>query len=386
MKYLPEFKYAVGLKDQGDNKIKLVASALDDYGKVRDNPAAKGANIVALRNLSKACAWWLFDKQKKIAEKTSDRTQSRAVEVRELLRDALKALTELSPEEGQYATRKCAAIGAGMVVVNKERATLGREVKNVSFSANPEGTKTLASGYELERKDYLKKGKQSNPVSASHVEYAMHNNPTAKEKFSSKEWETLSYADYGAIAKILGKGGKAPSAHEVGYFKRAERLVFLISYDNGVLTYAQGGKTPADLMVRSGDGRIKYGLMYAMDRYGNLYAEECARGQQRKKTDKFNHSSFCSGDSVICAGVLAVDTRGALVYIDTASGHYKPGLQDLIRALAVLSSAGIDLTNVRARDFAGDKDYVAASLATGARVEWTKAMNDKLGLAENIAG
>ena len=379
MMYLPEFKYSVGLKDTGDNKIKLVASALKAYGKVRDKAGSDAANVDALRNLSKACAWWLFDKQKKIAEKSSDRTTNRAQVIRGLLKDALTDLGKLSPEEGQYAAQKCAAIGAGMVVADVKRSL--KTVTGVSFSAKKDTTRALAPGYALERQDYVTKGKAAPPIAASHVEYALHNDAAVKGKFSKKDWDTISHSDYTAIARMLG-----PGDHHTGYLNRSDRVTCLVSFDNGVLTYASktAAKSLADLMVYTGTG-LKYGVMYAMDRYGNLYAEDETSGKARQKTDKFNHSSFCSGTSVICAGVLAVDKKGVLVHIDNVSGHYKPSLQDLIRALAVLKGAGIDLTNVRVRDFVPDKNYIASSLVAGAPAAWPPAMDAKLGLSQYIS-
>jgi hypothetical protein len=72
---------------------------------------------------------------------------------------------------------------------------------------------------------------------------------------------------------------------------------------------------------------------YAMDRYGNLFFMEVKGTGLRG----FNHSSFCAGKGVICAGMLWF-YEGYLLYIDNDSGHYKPTRDNLRNAVLLLSN------------------------------------------------
>jgi hypothetical protein len=89
---------------------------------------------------------------------------------------------------------------------------------------------------------------------------------------------------------------------------------------------------------------------YAMDLNGFLYARQVtdfADGQ-------FNHSSFMSGKPVICAGIIIVGVGGMLRMISNNSGHYRPTLGDLGRALAVLNDIyQVDLLGVTAQAMTG---------------------------------
>jgi hypothetical protein len=57
------------------------------------------------------------------------------------------------------------------------------------------------------------------------------------------------------------------------------------------------------------------------------------------------HSSYFSGESVLCAGTLKVEA-GQIKTVTTASGHYAPGVSHLSNAIATLAMLGVDLDKV----------------------------------------
>lgn len=60
---------------------------------------------------------------------------------------------------------------------------------------------------------------------------------------------------------------------------------------------------------------------------------------------KFNHSSFLSGDSVICGGTIATDKQGRITKISNMSGHYKPDSRNMLMAVQQLYESGADLSH-----------------------------------------
>jgi hypothetical protein len=64
------------------------------------------------------------------------------------------------------------------------------------------------------------------------------------------------------------------------------------------------------------------------------------------KISQFHHSSFLSGGPVAAAGEIITDNEGHIESITNKSGHYKPGKQQMLRALAFLKEQGVNLENV----------------------------------------
>ena len=87
--------------------------------------------------------------------------------------------------------------------------------------------------------------------------------------------------------------------------------------------------------------------MYAMDKYGNLFASEAETRKQLAQAGfaAFNHSTFNAGKEVICAGMITI-VRGKLCWINNDSGHYKPTHENLRQALLMLMSDGANMDNV----------------------------------------
>ena len=52
--------------------------------------------------------------------------------------------------------------------------------------------------------------------------------------------------------------------------------------------------------------------------------------------DRYNHSSFCAGREVICAGLIRIN-KGDITYISNESGHYTPPPTQLANAIQILA-------------------------------------------------
>lgn len=113
-------------------------------------------------------------------------------------------------------------------------------------------------------------------------------------------------------------------ATEQLYYNRAARMRYLLLMKKGKLW-----TDPTTLADLNG--------AYAMDEYGNLFAQETPDGDRA-----FNHSSFCRGKQVACAGIIHV-VAGEIASINNMSGHYKPGANQLANALRILLANGLDL-------------------------------------------
>lgn len=112
------------------------------------------------------------------------------------------------------------------------------------------------------------------------------------------------------------------------YYTRSERIRYMV--------LIRGGRLLSDPTSPANVGRGPY----AIDEYGNLFAQEVPN-----VNEAFNHSSFCRGKQVLCAGIIDI-YNGKLVYIDNMSGHYKPRPQHLASALRLLMSSGVDISQV----------------------------------------
>jgi hypothetical protein len=104
--------------------------------------------------------------------------------------------------------------------------------------------------------------------------------------------------------------------------------------------------------------------MYAMDSYGNLFVGDDnkryakltlglgntndLRLNRAARADRgqMNHSSFCAGKDVICAGSIFF-WKGQLLHIDNSSGHYRPSRHALYKAVEAVRREGTNLNILR---------------------------------------
>jgi hypothetical protein len=110
------------------------------------------------------------------------------------------------------------------------------------------------------------------------------------------------------------------------------------------------------------DHREDKTTLFAMDRRGRVYAGFDI------DIVYFHHSTFLAGDTTLSAGRMRAE-RGRIVLIESDSGHYKPGHQQMRTLLARLQLCGADLTRTRVlRHFnphtkeKKDKQFTAAEI------------------------
>ena len=200
-------------------------------------------------------------------------------------------------------------------------------------------TKSLDGSYKLERQHYVQQGKTSYPYAAG----AMHD--------AGKDLDSMSLAEY-ASADVA----------RVYYHNRAERMQYMTVIEGGLF---YDWEEKADCPVQDIWGvQTCIAGMYAVDKYSNLFV----RPQTSPEDTFFNHSSFCAGKEVMCAGTI-VFMSGALKYISTNSGHYKPAPPQLRTFLVSLAAEDVDLTDVCVfvKDASGARHLKAATFVADMR-------------------
>ena len=193
--------------------------------------------------------------------------------------------------------------------------------------------KSLAPGYAHERRQYLAEGKASNPVSASALrDTALADAlPGTNPHVLITNMDDQTWDGYARPGGVMRRGGPQ---NEVLFFDKRERLEhMLVVNPGGRLAWARDGS-----LFATPPGQT---YMYAMDRYGNLFARDSALG-----ATQFNHSSFNAGREVACAGMIA-GANGRLYFIDNASGHYQPSRSDLYSCVRKLQNAGLAMSYPR---------------------------------------
>jgi hypothetical protein len=220
-----------------------------------------------------------------------------------------------SGERSQYQANKLAA----------NQAWTGKGVKSPSSSASPfSGSAVLGRFYQ-----YKEMGKKD-----------LEKLATAEQDLARQIRTLEDVPDDIAIYRLLGNFS---GNWKVSYLNKIKRMQYLMVPGPDGLFY-DGNDELVDM-------RDQY--MYAMDKYGGLYAAPMANNDalegllrtEGKKGEYFNHSSFNAGKEVLCAGILLIK-RGVLMYIDNNSGHYQPSELDLVEALETLRADGVSLTDV----------------------------------------
>lgn len=315
-------------------KILVIDEALQGWDAVK-KAGSDPQKIKALNRVSAACAWWLAQK----SLKTSALTQSRAVHIRRVRDAALAEISRLGAAEFTMAARKAQAIESGQV-----QGTRGAGFRSPT-------AKSLHGGYANERLAYETLGKGGTSIAAGFVHYVA--------KAEGADFDTLSVDAYKAYfdQAIAGASKRQKTATElassVEYLSRSERAQFLVVSHGNTFDRADG--MPADTLIVSDKRKARPQMeleMYAMDRYGNLFVRRYP-GSSVGKPGYFNHSSFAAGNEVICAGMIGF-SKGTLVHIDNASGHYQPDYRRLHACLLTLQQQGVNVDNVRVMSFFGD--------------------------------
>lgn len=256
-------------------------SQLQEYG----SSMTVNDRMGMMRFAMKAAETWLAGKKSKLKDNSTPLLRKREAAIKKLLEE----LSDVYRYEAFKSNK-----AAGRVDQKK-----GMELKG------------LAGNYIFEA---TSQGKGVAHPSASNV---MHYASEKGMAVGSKESYVVARDQYVADPN---RGG----ATEQLYYNRAARMRYLLLIKEGKLW-----TTPSTLAYMNG--------AYAMDEYGNLFAQETPDDPRA-----FNHSSFCRGKQVLCAGIVNI-RNGELTSINNMSGHYKPGPTHLANALRILAGNGLDL-------------------------------------------
>ena len=135
-----------------------------------------------------------------------------------------------------------------------------------------------------------------------------------------------------ALVKKMEKEGlykDFQKAYKIPYFTDTERTAHQVTIQSNQLTW-QGSPLSTPGIKGPEKGVSDHQAMYAIGQGGAIYV--------RKDIKKFNHSCFTAGDSVICAGMITA-LNGRLIHISNGSGHYGPGMNELLDACDVFAES-----------------------------------------------
>ncbi len=112
--------------------------------------------------------------------------------------------------------------------------------------------------------------------------------------------------------------------------------------------------------------------IFVMDRDGRIFTGSYARSQ-------FHHSSFLAGGWSLAAGVMKI-TRGQVVSVCPDSGHYQPGLQQMLNVVERLKTYNVNLAKLTVNLFQYETEGIhkgEAKMKHG-KFDWEKVRGDVL--------
>jgi hypothetical protein len=130
-----------------------------------------------------------------------------------------------------------------------------------------------------------------------------------------------------------------------------ERIEWLVPSSEGTMMampmdnlLSKEGLTPFDTLRFNGKPGVGEGqtAAYVWTRCGTLLAGD-------HQENKLHHSSFVSGDSVRCAGMIKV-VQGKVSYVSNNSGHYKPSNENLRQFCSWLRDRNVCTPDVMIRE------------------------------------
>jgi hypothetical protein len=331
--------------------------------------ASPEEKMVLLYQLLKEAARWLRKKQPLPGQQAKDskRYLMRQTAVQNLITEVKNQMAVVDPNVAsalqQFETTKAAGGMVGNMWVRPTGLT----------------SKAMADGYAREREHYEQSGKAAHPISGTRMhgvwsKYEDGNLRNPKPELAAivtqaGTFDQLSLQQYEALAQGLGPKTNA----QVIYLNKVRRLKYLavpgeldgLLYDINDVPINHTGS--ADVTIGSRRVPRYTTAPYAMDRYGNLFLSEGL--PKEGEVSQYNHSSFNAGREVLCAGMLHIGgkTPGKLQFIDNASGHYQPTLDNLFNCLGVLQQQGVDLDGTCVRTHTGDVYTAANFLQTRGR-------------------
>jgi len=140
--------------------------------------------------------------------------------------------------------------------------------------------------------------------------YALHS------VFKRADWKTIEAA--GGYRKLEYMGAAERAQYRLNIFPSCIKNAYLI---------------PADTQGAELEGSPDNHAPYAVDNDCDFYVFE--KFKYAKHVGMIQHSSFLAGGDVLCAGGINLH-QGYLVEISNMSGHYQPGLPELLDACVAL--------------------------------------------------
>jgi hypothetical protein len=333
-----------------------VCTALDGY--------AAQKSIDALYIIYKECADWKKHNVSIMFSSTSERRKENAVNrvVSEVVADLNAAVPGLGDALIGYAIKRSGGAVGGKFA-------------------------TLGAGYSNERAGYVASGKTVAPISGSRVHTVASAENVNFGTLSLKEFETL-----GTDTELLKQHLNNRNVVRMYFLNKIQRLKLLVQCDKGNTAGPRWVDVSGNLMhSKKLDvdflGEENACQMWAMDRYGNLFVDYDNQGYGRhvlqvkkdfgaaaiKARGQTNHSSFCAGREVICAGNIFF-WKGQLLHIDNGSGHYAPNRQALYNAVSILWNEGAVLDYLRVAVMGGPnvdtKFYKGSTFLANGGADW----------------
>ncbi len=295
-------------------------------------------SIDKLYILYKECADWKKKNVGALFSTSSERQKESAVNL--LQGEVVNELNTLSPGLGD--------------------ALSGYQIKKGTSGTVGGGFAKLGAGYSNERSSYVAGGKQQAPVSGSRVHTVADGMNKDFAGLSAKEFDRL-----GTNPDLLRAHLNSRTVVRMYFLNKIQRLKLVASCDRTNPLGARWVDIGANLMNSKIDANDFLAAenvcqMWAMDRYGNLFVDYDNSGYGRHVLNlrvdqakgaitargQTNHSSFCAGREVVCAGNIFF-WKGQMIHIDNSSGHYAPSRQALFNAVSILWNEGAVLDYLR---------------------------------------
>ena len=220
--------------------------------------------------------------------------------------------------------------------------------------------KPLHGGYGLERTGYeqssQKKSERQSPLWGPGI-LGAHQTGTKNikqitltpiqinymQEILKKDWNQLTLLEAEDLGKIWGVVNER-EMERVQFLHKTERSEYFVVYKGDKYDF----ETPKGAPYDTSDG-LHQRYMYAVDEYANLFVSKPSQG---KNGMRWNHSSFNAGKAVLCAGLMSI-IKGEIRFIDSLSGHYKPGRTQLHGLMKLFNDEGVNLKNAEVLAYAG---------------------------------
>jgi hypothetical protein len=244
-------------------------------------------------------------------------------------------------------------------------ALAGYQHKRATSGTLGGGFTKLGAGYSHERSSYVAGGKNQAPLSGSRVHDVVEGEKEAGNNINFANLSAKEFEHLGTNPDLLKAHLRNRTVVRMYFLNKIQRLKLLASCDRSNPAGPRWLNISGQAMhspIQANDFLAEENTlqMWAMDRYGNLFVDFTSAGYGRHVMgiDKnsaaaainargvTNHSSFCAGREVICAGNIFF-WKGQLLHIDNQSGHYAPSRQALFNAVSILWNEGAVLDYLR---------------------------------------